>query len=704
MSKIENREAAYDALKLAKSKLEAGDTDGAQRFALKSIGLYETAEAQQFQKEIQEAIEQERTVRRVLDAPTFFEVLGVGRTVLAAEAKKAFLKISRDVHPDKNKHPSAAQAFQKLNEAHTTLANPQQRDAYAFKNPPRPTGAHYANGRQNEWSGGSANGQSHQYWAGGAPPTGRSSTNPQQQQPTADPWKTYRDTHGQHQSPQRQQPPPRAQQPPRAPPPPQPQPGVPQQPPPQQHAYGQAANPSMEQQISALRYEIATQRGLIQSLQGQVRTHEASAKAGDMLRETCMARIAKLEQEKRELESRGARAEHAAAEAAKRLRAVEAAQAAPNQMQRQIGDLSASLSEALRQCQAEKQRADRLEVSLREEKEKATKAAAIHAAAAAAPPPPQQPQAPQPSPSRATPAAGGAPSTAAAAAAAKGSSPPFVSPPAGLASGPGFVSGRQRAVNAEEEEAPAPAADPPNPAPEQRRSFGNVPLSQQQQNAVVAADDDEASAAADDDTSAEAVLARVSAERLRLRPLVNDGREVIHLANAVSKSDADDDTASLGHVIIGRQSREKPNPFGVKDPRVSRRHVRVDIAAAGSSVTIMAIGTNPIAKLTQARASSEGAPALPYQRDVLTHGEKAVLRVGDMVQLVVEERVPASGPSIDYASNPCVYVLEAGPEKRPREPESSDPSEQRAEPEEANGSSSRQPVKLPKTIEVISVI
>ena len=40
----------------------------------------------------------------MLDAPTFFEVLGVGRTVLAAEAKKACLKISRDVHPDKNKH------------------------------------------------------------------------------------------------------------------------------------------------------------------------------------------------------------------------------------------------------------------------------------------------------------------------------------------------------------------------------------------------------------------------------------------------------------------------------------------------------------------------------------------------------------------------------------------------------------------------
>ena len=53
------------------------------------------------------------------------------------------------------------------------------------------------------------------------------------------------------------------------------------------------------------------------------------------------------------------------------------------------------------------------------------------------------------------------------------------------------------------------------------------------------------------------------------------------------------------------------------------------------------------------------------------------------VQLVVEERVPASGPSIDYASNPCVYVLEAGPENPPREPEPSDPSEQRAEPEEA---------------------
>ena len=59
----------------------------------------------------------------------------------------------------------------------------------------------------------------------------------------------------------------------------------------------------------------------------------------------------------------------------------------------------------------------------------------------------------------------------------------------------------------------------------------------------------------------------------------------------------------------------------------------------------MAIGTNPIAKVTQAGGqrleggeAGSSVPAGCARRD----GEKAVLRVGDMVQLVVEERVPAS--------------------------------------------------------------
>ena len=51
---------------------------------------------------------------------------------------------------------------------------------------------------------------------------------------------------------------------------------------------------------------------------------------------------------------------------------------------------------------------------------------------------------------------------------------------------------------------------------------------------------------------------------------------------------------------------------------------------------------------------------------MLNRGEKGELRVGDMLQLVVEEKCPAVGPSLAYVDNACVYMLEAGPEKRSR--------------------------------------
>ena len=113
--------------------------------------------------------------------------------------------------------------------------------------------------------------------------------------------------------------------------------------------------------------------------------HEASAKAGDMLRETCMARIAKLERENVSLSREAQGSEHAAApQAAKRLRAVEAAQAAPNQMQRQIGDGSASRLRGVAPMPGSEAAPIGWRSACARKKAKATKAAAIHAAAAAA--------------------------------------------------------------------------------------------------------------------------------------------------------------------------------------------------------------------------------------------------------------------------------------------------------------------------------
>jgi DnaJ domain len=44
-------------------------------------------------------------------APNAYEVLGVGPKVEAAAARRQFMKLSLWVHPDKNAHPRAVDAF-----------------------------------------------------------------------------------------------------------------------------------------------------------------------------------------------------------------------------------------------------------------------------------------------------------------------------------------------------------------------------------------------------------------------------------------------------------------------------------------------------------------------------------------------------------------------------------------------------------------
>ena len=62
--------------------------------------------------------------RQILEAGNFFEVLGVTRFATAAEIKKAYKGLSMLVHPDKNGGDmQASRAFQRLNEAKSTLSN-----------------------------------------------------------------------------------------------------------------------------------------------------------------------------------------------------------------------------------------------------------------------------------------------------------------------------------------------------------------------------------------------------------------------------------------------------------------------------------------------------------------------------------------------------------------------------------------------------
>ena len=130
-----NRENAEEALGLARKKLSEGDTAGAMKWVEKSLHMYETVEAREVERKIQERVAHMAAARRVLEAADLFEVLGVTRTATAAEIKQAFKRLSREVHPDKNGADEAVEAFKRLNEAHSTLSDPVLRDGYVQRTP-----------------------------------------------------------------------------------------------------------------------------------------------------------------------------------------------------------------------------------------------------------------------------------------------------------------------------------------------------------------------------------------------------------------------------------------------------------------------------------------------------------------------------------------------------------------------------------------
>ena len=63
--------------------------------------------------------------------PNYYDVLGVKEDADAAEIKKAYRKLARDHHPDRNPDdPQAEETFKKIQEAYDTLGNEQKRKQY----------------------------------------------------------------------------------------------------------------------------------------------------------------------------------------------------------------------------------------------------------------------------------------------------------------------------------------------------------------------------------------------------------------------------------------------------------------------------------------------------------------------------------------------------------------------------------------------
>jgi molecular chaperone DnaJ len=60
----------------------------------------------------------------------YYDTLGVARDADAETIKRAFKKLAREYHPDRNKSPDAAERFKKIAEAYSVLSDPQKRSQY----------------------------------------------------------------------------------------------------------------------------------------------------------------------------------------------------------------------------------------------------------------------------------------------------------------------------------------------------------------------------------------------------------------------------------------------------------------------------------------------------------------------------------------------------------------------------------------------
>jgi curved DNA-binding protein len=63
-------------------------------------------------------------------AKSLYEILEVSVTATQFQIKRAYLKLAKICHPDKNKEEGAAEKFKTIKAAYDTLSNGLQRRAY----------------------------------------------------------------------------------------------------------------------------------------------------------------------------------------------------------------------------------------------------------------------------------------------------------------------------------------------------------------------------------------------------------------------------------------------------------------------------------------------------------------------------------------------------------------------------------------------
>ncbi|CAG9330685.1 unnamed protein product [Blepharisma stoltei] len=149
-----NKDEADKCRELGFQALKAKDFDKAIRFFQKAVKFDPSHENQSYltlaeekkakhgaaQQEETKAPEeaktptytphQEELCHKILSKEDFYEILGVNKDASLDDIKKAYKKLALKLHPDKNQHPKATEAFKKVNRAFSCLSDETKRRTY----------------------------------------------------------------------------------------------------------------------------------------------------------------------------------------------------------------------------------------------------------------------------------------------------------------------------------------------------------------------------------------------------------------------------------------------------------------------------------------------------------------------------------------------------------------------------------------------
>lgn len=69
-------------------------------------------------------------MKRILSKKDYYEILDVPKNADEGEIKKAYRKLALKLHPDKNPHPKATDAFKKVSASFVCLSDKEKRNVY----------------------------------------------------------------------------------------------------------------------------------------------------------------------------------------------------------------------------------------------------------------------------------------------------------------------------------------------------------------------------------------------------------------------------------------------------------------------------------------------------------------------------------------------------------------------------------------------